>query len=162
MVMCQFIGLIPQTVTTCSVAFDWLASEAPFIIPKIGISPYEAEMIFRKVMRFNPINNGVLRIAEHDVILSTVLAVRHITKGTIVLAATMSAMLAPKFAPKPNEVQLDRPSSVYLYDGYGLHARLGRYANVTNVRLLLTSPLNAGYMPVPEKRNIDFQLRFST
>jgi cytochrome P450 len=158
-IMSLLIGLIPTTCMASALTFDWLMNKVPSILKKLDTSDqHQSKAIVREGMRLNPINIGTFRVAKHDVTLSTALGVKKIPKGSMVLASTMSAMRDSTFITEPNKVLLNRPSSAYLYDGYGLHACLGRYANVSNVQLLIGSLISSGYMPVSGKSG---KLKFS-
>ena len=57
------------------------------------------------------------------------LRARRIPKGTMVIAANLSAMFDAWSVPHADEFCLDRPWSSYILFGYGLHACFGEYIN---------------------------------
>ncbi|KAI9799736.1 MAG: hypothetical protein M1833_003855 [Piccolia ochrophora] len=57
--------------------------------------------------------------------------------GDMVFCSFVSANRDPKFFPKPDEVDINRPMSVYLHYGSGAHECLGRGASETAVTAML-------------------------
>jgi cytochrome P450 len=87
-----------------------------------------------EALRFDPINPFVTRlsVAPYTVAAGT----RHATEfpaGTLLLAATRSAMRDPSAVPEPETYRTDRPAHAYLHLGYGPHACLGAQVSLVQV-----------------------------
>ena len=94
-----------------------------------------------EAMRFNPQNPFLYRLCEepHTLAAGTDRQTT-IPAGTLVFAATLSAMFDPAQLKNPGEFRTDRPAEDHLFFGYGLHACFGRY--ISPVQLLeLARPL---------------------
>ena len=100
-----------------------------------------------EALRFNPISPGIARFCEEDyTIAKGTDRETLIPKGTVVLAATQSAMFDEREVCKPDEFLIDRPSYHYLHFGYGHHLCLGYYVGLVMIpeilkRLLLRAGL---------------------
>lgn len=75
-----------------------------------------------EALRFDPFLKMIARVCERDHLLSdgTVVAA-----GSLVLAATASAMFDDAAVEEPEAFRLDRPSHTHLHFGHGPHACLG-------------------------------------
>jgi cytochrome P450 len=83
-----------------------------------------------EALRFNPVNPVIYRRATRDVtIAASTLRAARIPKGTMVLAANLSAMFDPLHMKEPDEFRVDRPWGDYILWGYGLHTCFGAYIN---------------------------------
>src|SRR5204863_9563829 len=91
--------------------------------------PLLSRYIF-EALRFNPVNPFIYRRAARDAIIAKgTLRARSVTKGTMVLAANLSAMFDPLKFDTPNAFRMDRPGDNYLLWGYGLHTCFGAHIN---------------------------------
>lgn len=91
-----------------------------------------------EALRFNPINPGVFRRATRDAtIAASTLRACHVKKGTMVLAANLSAMFDPLKMDDPEAFRVDRPWGDYILWGYGLHTCFGAYINRAVIPALL-------------------------
>lgn len=90
-------------------------------------------------LRFNPHNPVVYRRATHDttVAQSTLRQVK-IKEGTMVFAATFSAMFDSLVIDKPNEFRTDRSWETYIIWGYGMHTCIGAQINMAVIPAILT------------------------
>lgn len=96
----------------------------------VGAAIFEA-------MRFNPQNPGLLRHCAADyVIAKGTSRAAHIPHGTMVFAATQSAMLDGRVLDDPKSFRLDRPSYHYMHFGWGLHTCFGQYINRVQIPLM--------------------------
>lgn len=90
-------------------------------------------------LRFNPHNPVVYRRATRDttVARSTLRKVK-IKEGTMVFAATFSAMFDNLVIDKPGEFRTDRPWETYIIWGYGMHTCIGAQINMAVIPAILT------------------------
>ena len=89
-----------------------------------------------EALRFNPISSGILRYCEEDYTIARGTDRETlIQKGTLVFAATLSAMFDEHEIPEPETFRPDRPDYHYFHFGYGHHLCLGH---------------DAGYVMIPE------------
>jgi cytochrome P450 len=143
------IGLVPTTAKAAAMALDHLtldASRAALLRAALP-DPLRFAGLVREAMRLNPINPGLLRVARRDARVPGSDAL--IREGATVFAATISAMRDPKFVSDPMAMDPYRPASVYLNNGFGLHACFGWYVIDANVTQLLRTLLEAGYARTP-------------
>ncbi len=79
-----------------------------------------------EALRFNPINPFVVRrsVADYRIAAGTMRAVT-IKAGRTVLVSTRSAMRDGRQLQAASSFAIDRPESVYMHLGYGLHTCLG-------------------------------------
>ncbi|MBP1291749.1 cytochrome P450 [Bradyrhizobium elkanii] len=79
-----------------------------------------------EALRFNPINPFVVRHCRTDYrIAKGSLRATTIKAGSTVLISTRSAMRDGLQLPAPSSFAIDRPESVYMHLGYGMHTCLG-------------------------------------
>ena len=79
-----------------------------------------------EALRFNPINPFVVRHCRTDYrIAKGSLRAATIKAGSTVLISTRSAMRDGFQLPAPSSFAIDRPESVYMHLGYGMHTCLG-------------------------------------
>ncbi|MDA9398633.1 cytochrome P450 [Bradyrhizobium sp. CCBAU 45389] len=79
-----------------------------------------------EALRFNPINPFVVRYCRTDYrIAKGSLRATTIKAGSTVLISTRSAMRDGLQLPAPSSFAIDRPESVYMHLGYGMHTCLG-------------------------------------
>ncbi|MDG1470012.1 MAG: cytochrome P450 [Ascidiaceihabitans sp.] len=90
-------------------------------------------------LRFNPHNPVVYRRATRDTVVaqSTLRQVK-IKEGTMVFAATFSAMFDSLVIDKPNEFRTDRSWETYIIWGYGMHTCIGAQINMAVIPAILT------------------------
>lgn len=160
------IGLVPTTSKAAAMAFDFLTVEPQGMgILRVAAKGDNGDFrtLIQEGMRLHPINPGLFRVALRDTKIPHRIRAVTIPKGTVVFAATQSAMKDPTFVPNPKEIVSDRPPSVYLNDGLGLHACFGRYMNLTHVSLLIRLLVNAGFSRVQDETgNLEFVGPFPT
>ena len=83
-----------------------------------------------EALRFDPINPVIYRRATRETIIARgTLRARTIPKGTMVMAANLSAMFDPLRVDAPDEFRIDRPWGIYLLWGYGMHTCFGAHIN---------------------------------
>lgn len=83
-----------------------------------------------EALRFNPINPVIYRRAARDCFIGGhSWRRRAVPKGTMVMAANLSAMFDPLVLDSPGEFNPDRPWSHYLLWGDGQHLCFGAYVN---------------------------------
>ncbi len=83
-----------------------------------------------EAFRFNPINPVIFRRASRDTkIAAGSFRARRIPKGTMVLAANLSAMFDPLKIASPESFRTDRPWGDYILWGYGMHGCFGAHIN---------------------------------
>ncbi len=95
-----------------------------------------------EALRFNSFGAGVRRIANRDYIVARgCLRSKTIKKGTIVLAATQSAMLDRRKIESPGRFRLNRPSYAYMHFGYGMHTCFGEHINLVQIPIIVSALL---------------------
>lgn len=142
------IGAIPTISKACVQALDGLL-DRPDVLARtqaaaasgdeqaVGCAVFEA-------LRFNPVNPVIYRRAARDCeIASGTPRACRVKKDTMVLASNLSAMFDPAVVDDPDAFRIDRPWSVYMLWGYGLHRCFGDVINRAIIPALLT-PLLAG------------------
>lgn len=88
----------------------------------------------REAMRFKPIWIGPWRYASSDALVAQgTRRERLIRRGQTVIPSTLSAMFDPDAVDRPNEYDPDRPDSVYMVYGHGIHLCIG--AEVARVQI---------------------------
>lgn len=140
------VGLIPTTSQAASQALDQLLMRPDELAAaQDAARSDDLELLGRYVfeaLRFNPINPGLLRVANEDTVVARgTMRARTIPKGRPVLAATRSAMHDSAQINRPDEFLIDRPATDYLHFGVGPHACFGRYINVYQIPLILRAIL---------------------
>jgi cytochrome P450 len=143
------VGAIPTTSKCCAQARDQLLNRpAELAGAQAAATAGDDSLLSRYVfeaLRFNPNNQGVFRIAAEDYQVARGQPYSAtIPKGTLVMAATQSAMFDDSKIDQPGEFRIDRPSYASLHFGYGLHACFGQYINQIQIpgilKPLLASP----------------------
>ena len=169
------VGMIPTVSKATALAIDELFRHPRHLdgarqAARDGDDPrfnrYVAE-----AMRLNPQAPGLLRRAVADYPLAR--GTRHetlIRSGTVVFASTQSAMLDPSVVAHPREFRLDRPDSVYLHYGAGLHQCFGRFVNgvvipeivrhALSIPAAVRAPGRAGRLAVDGNWPVSMTLRF--
>jgi cytochrome P450 len=128
------IGAIPTISKACVQALDQLLErpqvlESAHAAAQAGNDALFAAHVF-EAFRFNPINPLIYRRAACDTqIAAGTLRARKIPKGTMVLAANLSAMFDPLKIEAPETFRTDRPWGEYILWGYGMHTCFGAYVN---------------------------------
>lgn len=144
-----FIGAIPTISKACVQILEQLL-ERPTALASAqaaargGDDSSLAAHLF-EAFRFAPINPIIYRRAVCDTrIAAGTLRARNIPKGTMVLAANLSAMFDPLKIDAPESFRTDRPWGDYMLWGYGLHTCFGATINRAVIpailRPLLTLP----------------------
>jgi cytochrome P450 len=136
------IGAVPTTSKAAVQALDQLldrpqALEAAQRAARADDDRLMASYIF-EALRFNPVNPLIYRRAARDAaIASGTLRARTVPKGTMVLAANLSAMFDPTKCDWPNAFRADRNADNYLLWGYGLHTCFGAHINQAMIPAIL-------------------------
>lgn len=95
-----------------------------------------------EALRFNPPSPVLYRRAVRDTVVARgTLRARRIPKGTLVFAATVSAMFDQSGVPSPRRFRIDRSPEDYMLWGYGMHACFGSHINEAVIPELLKSLL---------------------
>ena len=83
-----------------------------------------------EALRFDPINPVIYRRAVNETTIArSTLRARTIPKGTMVMAANLSAMFDPLRLTDPDAFRTDRPWGHYILWGYGMHTCFGAHIN---------------------------------
>ncbi len=132
------IGAIPTTSKCAAVTLNHL-----FDNPELMVQAQQAARVdddekliqfVQESLRLNPFAAGIQRICAEDYVVARgTLRSTKIPKGTVVLAATQSAMMDKRKIQKPKEFRLDRPAYSYMHFGFGLHTCFGQYINLTQI-----------------------------
>ena len=138
----MLVGAIDTTSKATAYAIDWLLdNDQPRTQTIDAINSGDNDLFTRCVleaMRFKPQSTTLIRLCEAE----TTLAVGKpwettVTLGTLVFAATSSAMFDPESIPSPNEFRTDRSETMYFHFGHGQHSCFGRYINPIQIRELI-------------------------
>lgn len=143
------VGAIPTTAKCCAQALDQLLDRpAELAGAQAAAAASDDGLLSRYVfeaLRFNPNNPGVFRTTAEDYqVARGQLHSVTIPKGTLVLAATQSAMFDDAKVDQPCEFRIDRPPYVYMHWGYSLHTCFGQYINRVQIPGILKPLLAAG------------------
>jgi cytochrome P450 len=142
------IGAVPTTSKAAIQALNELldrpdALEAAGRAARADDDQLLARYIF-EALRFNPVNPLIYRRAARDAIIAKgTLRARKVPKGTMVLAANLSAMFDPLKLDAPNAFRVDRPWDNYLLWGHGLHTCFGSQINQVLIPAILKPLLKA-------------------
>jgi Dyp-type peroxidase family len=134
-------GWIPTVSKSTSMALDELMRRPDDLAAaekaaRADEDQHVAAAIF-EAMRFNPQNPGLLRRCADDyVVAKGTNRATLIPRGTMVFAATQSAMLDGRVLDDPKAFRLDRPSYHYMHFGWGLHTCFGQYINRVQIPLM--------------------------
>jgi cytochrome P450 len=128
------VGAIPTTSKCCAHALDQLLQRPEQLKSAQAAAGADDDALVAKyvfeALRFNPNNPAVFRITAEDYHLAKgSLHGKTIPKGTLVIAATQSAMFDGRIVEDPNDFRTDRPSYLDMHFGYGLHTCFGQYFN---------------------------------
>jgi cytochrome P450 len=128
------IGAIPTISKACVQALDQLLDRPQALASARAAALAGDDALFAahvfEAFRFNPVNPLIYRRAVRDTrIAAGSPRARRIPKGTMVLAANLSAMFDPLKIEAPEEFRTDRPWGDYMLWGYGLHTCFGAYIN---------------------------------
>ena len=169
------VGAIPTTSTCCAQALDQLLSRPRELAgaqaaAMAGDDALVAKYVF-EALRFNPNNPGLFRLTSEDYPLAKG-QIHGVTipKGTLVFAATLSAMFDERKVDQANDFRVDRPPYIYMHFGFGLHSCFGRYINQVQIpgilkpllasKSLRRSPGDAGTLqyqgPFPASLKVNF------
>ncbi|UUX50120.1 cytochrome P450 [Nisaea acidiphila] len=136
------IGAIPTISKACCFAMDELlnrpdalrgAQEAAQANDDTRMASYIWE-----ALRFNPHNPVIYRRATRDAVIApSTLRQVTIRKGTLVFAATLSAMFDNYQIRDANSFRTDRPWEDYIIWGYGMHTCFGAIINAALIPAIL-------------------------
>ncbi len=91
-----------------------------------------------EALRFNPHNPVIYRRATRDAVIApSTIRARTAPKGSMVFAATLSAMFDPLVIPEPGEFRTDRTWDQYIIWGYGMHTCFGAAINQAVIPAIL-------------------------
>ncbi len=132
------IGAIPTTSKCAALTLDYLLSHPGLLADAqhAARAGDDATMIqyVQECIRLSPFAAGIQRICAEDyVVAQGSWRATKIPKGTVVLAATQSAMMDWRKIRKPSAFRLDRPDYCYLHFGAGLHTCFGQYINLAQI-----------------------------
>ena len=140
------IGAIPTTSKSAAITLNHLFDNPQLLATALQAARVDddAAMIkyVQESLRLNPFAAGIQRICAEDyVVAKGTLRSTKIPKGTVVLAATQSAMMDWRKIKKPKEFRLDRPAYSYMHFGYGLHTCFGQYINLAQIPAIVKAVL---------------------
>ena len=136
------IGSIATTSTTSALIMDYLLDHPKqlSIAQELARNNDDDKLanLVLEVLRFKPFGPGVFREVLNDVTLGQgKLYAKRLKKGTNIIALTQSAMFDSRAVKKPKAFSLDRPRSVYMPFGYGMHRCFGYYINLVQIPAIL-------------------------
>lgn len=135
------VGWIPTTSKAVALAIDELLRRPEELAAAQEAARNDDDQLVAAYMfealRFQPQNSGLLRksIADYILAAGTDRSTR-IPAGTVVFAATQSAMMDGRAVEDPDAFRIDRPASTYMHFGYGLHTCFGQYINRVEIPLM--------------------------
>lgn len=137
------VAIIPTISKASCLALDELLNrpDALAIAQKAALSG-DHQLVANTIwecLRFAPHSPVVYRRATRDTYIakSTLRRIK-IKKGTMVFAATFSAMFDRRVIDRPNEFRTDRAWSSYIIWGYGMHTCTGAQINKAVIPAILT------------------------
>lgn len=137
------IGAIPTISKACCLALDELMRRPDALATaqaaaRSGDDATLAACLW-EALRFNPHNPVVYRRATRDTLVAPGhLRQRRVPKGTMVFAATLSAMFDRRAIAEPHAFRTDRRFEDYIVWGYGLHTCFGAAINRAVIPAILT------------------------
>lgn len=140
------IGAIPTTSKSAALALDVLLDRPEELAKAQAVAQADDDALVTRyvleALRFNPHNPGVFRITTEDyTVAKGTQRATTIPKGTMLVAATQSAMFDPLKVDDPQAFRVDRPPYVYMHWGYGLHTCFGQYVNEVQIPLIVQAVL---------------------
>ena len=132
------IGAIPTTSKCAAITLNHLFNHPELLVQaqQDARVDNDQKMIqyVQESLRLNPFAAGIQRICAEDyVVAKGTLRSTKIPKGTVVLAATQSAMMDHRKIESPSQFRLDRPAYSYMHFGFGLHTCFGQYINLAQI-----------------------------
>ena len=132
------IGAIPTTSKCAAITLNYLFNHPELLVQaqQDARVDNDQKMIqyIQESLRLNPFAAGIQRICAEDyVVAKGTLRSTKIPKGTVVLAATQSAMMDHRKIESPSQFRLDRPAYSYMHFGFGLHTCFGQYINLAQI-----------------------------
>lgn len=155
------IGAIPTTSKSAAITLNHLFNNPQLLVraQQAARVDDDAAMIqyVQESLRLNPFAAGIQRICAEDyVVAKGTLRSTLIPKGTVVLAATQSAMMDMRKVSSPKEFRLDRPAYTYMHFGYGLHTCFGQYINLSQIPAIVKAVLKQqGLRRVSEMKTVE-------
>jgi cytochrome P450 len=117
----------------------------------------EFSKIVREALRFDPINPLLFRFTESDAILGDGSAhAEAVSRGTIVLACTASAMWDDSVIESADEFRTNRPGHSYLHFGHASHECLGNHVGEIMLTEMIRVLLLRGVSQRIPPNSIDF------
>lgn len=140
------IGAIPTTSKCVAVTLNHLFNHPELLVEAQQAARVDDDnkmiQFMQESLRLNAFAAGIQRICAEDyVVAKGTLRSTKIPKGTVVLAATQSAMMDWRKIKKPKEFRLDRPAYSYMHFGYGLHTCFGQYINLAQIPAIIKAVL---------------------
>ena len=128
------IGFVPTISKACVQALNVLLDRPAALAGAQAASRADNDALLGahifEALRFDPINPVIYRRAIRDTIIArSTLRARTIPKGTMVMAANLSAMFDPLRVDSPEAFRTDRPWGNYILWGYGMHTCFGAHIN---------------------------------
>ncbi len=140
------IGAIPTTSKCVAVTLNHLFNHPELLVEAQQAARVDDDQkmvqFMQESLRLNAFAAGIQRVCAEDyVVAKGTLRSTKIPKGTVVLAATQSAMMDWRKIKKPKEFRLDRPAYSYMHFGYGLHTCFGQYINLAQIPAIVKAVL---------------------
>ena len=140
------IGAIPTTSKCAAVTLNHLFNNPELLVEAQQAARADEDeklvQFVQESLRLNAFAAGIQRICTEDYVVARgTLRATKIPKGTVVLAATQSAMMDWRKIKKPKEFRLDRPAYSYMHFGYGLHTCFGQYINLVQIPAIVKAVL---------------------
>lgn len=132
------IGAIPTTSKCAAITLNYLFNHPELLVQAQQDARVDDDQkmiqYVQESLRLNPFAAGIQRICAEDyVVAKGTLRSTKIPKGTVVLAATQSAMMDHRKIENPSQFRLDRPAYSYMHFGFGLHTCFGQYINLAQI-----------------------------
>ena len=140
------IGAIPTTSKCAAITLDYLFSHPELLADAQRAARADDDALMKQYVqeciRLQPFAAGIQRICAEDYVVGKgSWRATKIPKGTVVLAATQSAMKDFRRIKQPSKFRLDRPAYSYMHFGVGLHTCFGEYINLAQIPAIVKAVL---------------------
>ncbi len=170
------IGFVPTISKACVQALNVLLDQPAALAGAQAAARADNDALLGahifEALRFDPINPVIYRRAVNETTIArSTLRARTIPKGTMVMAANLSAMFDPLRLTSPDAFRTDRPWNHYILWGYGMHTCFGAHINHAIMPQILkpllklnnlrrapgpTGQINGGGTPFPQHMVLAF------
>ncbi len=128
--MGMLLGFLPTTMLGLGNALEIILDKPAAQEAVLGAikdnDDLQLDLVIAEAMRFNPIQLGPFRLCEQDYVVADGTRRRkRISKGSLVIPSTLSAMFDSNEVDRPDEFRPNRNSQDSMIFGYGIHNCIG-------------------------------------